>query len=181
MSRMLRSVLTMAATLIAAIGFFAAPAGASPLPATDLGRVDLAGYCRSQGYADAVLTGSTAYDWHCRTTGNHLADIAFDRACLQTVGGHDRIGNFYDPQSVHCWRYSPQPIAPDFTGWCQHRFGYDEAVLLGNTAYDWHCRSTRSGALADIAVGEACGFTLRGAGIDRFRNFYDPNSWECQR
>ncbi|MDI6100795.1 hypothetical protein QLQ12_19470 [Actinoplanes sp. NEAU-A12] len=181
MSRILRAVLLTVATLATALSVFAAPAGATPRTPYDLGAPDLGGYCQSQGYTDAVLTGSTAYDWHCRGNDNRQADISFDEACRWTYVPRNvhRIGTFSDPASVRCWFVSNrQGGAPDFTRYCRSQ-GFDTAVLSGDTAYDWHCRSSESGALADINVGQACFETYFGYRLDRFTNFRDPHSWEC--
>lgn len=162
----------------------ATPAAASPPPPTLLGGLDLGAYCRSIGYADATLTGSTAYDWHC-AGGSGQGDLAFDAACRWAYGNvHavDRIGEFHDPTSVRCWRVQPDVVTPDFTAYCTGK-GYSDAALLGTTVYDWHCvRYSRAGpTYYDVSVPDVCRETTLGyATVDRFVNFHDAHSWQCR-
>ncbi|SBT40270.1 hypothetical protein [Micromonospora auratinigra] len=184
MRRTLRTVLTTLSLLAAAL---AAPAAAhaSPPPPQELGGLDLGAYCRSLGAADAVLTGGTAYDWHCRAGDGRQSALAFDAACrwtYRTDAAVDRIGNFYDPTSVRCWRVRADVITPDFTRWCQAT-GRSDAVLLGGTVYDWRCVSySRAGVTyADVDVLAACRETTFGyATVERFVSFGDARSWQCR-
>ena len=180
----LRTLLTLTTMFLAALGAAATPAAASPPAPQLLGSADLSGFCRSQGYAGASLTGATAYDWHCVTGDDRRADVSFAEACrrqFQPRNTVDRIGDFHDPRSVQCWSVSGEPVTPDFDTYCQQA-GRGSAVLTGATVYDWHCRAGGSGALTDIDVRQACVGTVFGTAVmDRFRDFGDPYSWECRR
>ncbi|BAL87541.1 hypothetical protein AMIS_23210 [Actinoplanes missouriensis 431] len=160
------------------------PASASPPPPTQLGGLDIGAYCRSIGYADAALTGTTAYDWHC-VAGGRQGDLAFDAACRWQYGNEhvvDRIDDFYDPTSVSCWAVQPDVVTPDFEKYCTGK-GYSGSALLGTTVYDWHCvRYGRAGpTYYDIDVPAACAELTHGyARLDRFANFYDATTWQCR-
>ncbi|GAA0549192.1 hypothetical protein GCM10010172_34060 [Paractinoplanes ferrugineus] len=160
------------------------PAAAAPTP-QNLGGLDLGAYCRSIGYADATLAGSTAYDWHCVTGDGRRGDLTFAAACRWTYAtgaAVDRIGNFRDPASVSCWRVTPAIVQPDFTNYCTTT-GHSAAALLGTTAYDWHCVSyNRSGpTYYDVDILAACFYTVGGAAtVERFDNYYDPATWQCR-
>jgi hypothetical protein len=184
MRRTLRALTTALILLVAGL---AAPAAAyaSPLPPQELGGLDLTAYCRSVGAADATLTGGTAYDWHCRNADGRLTDLAFDAACrwtYRTDAAVDRIGNFYDPTSVRCWRVRADVVTPDFTRWCQAT-GHSGAVLTGGTVYDWRCVSySRAGVTySDVDVLGTCRETTLGyATVERFVSFRDAYSWQCR-
>ncbi|MEU1843003.1 hypothetical protein [Micromonospora sediminicola] len=184
MRRTLRALLTTLALLAAALGGPAA-AHASPPPPQELGGLDLGAYCRSLGAADAVLTGGTAYDWHCRGGDGRLGDLTFEAACrwtYRTDAATDRIGDFYDPTSVRCWRVRADVVAPDLTRWCQVT-GNSTAELRGGTVYDWRCvRYSRAGVTySDVDVLAACRETTFGyATVERFVRFGDPYSWQCR-
>lgn len=164
---------------------FALPAAASPPPPTHLRGLDLPGYCRSLGYADATLSGSTAYDWHCVSGDGTRGSLAFDAACRWTYGSEhavDRIADFHDPRSVSCWLVQPDVVTPDFTEYCTGQ-GYSDAALLGATVYDWHCvQYSRAGpTYHDIDVAAACTTLTHGyAKLDRFVNFNDAATWQCR-
>ncbi|MFC0006361.1 hypothetical protein [Micromonospora siamensis] len=184
MRTILRTLLT-ALTLLAAALVAPAAASASPPPPPELGGLDLGAYCRSVGAADAVLDGGTAYDWHCRTGDGRRNDLSFDAACrwtYRTDAAVDRIGDFYDPTSVRCWRVRADVVTPDFTRWCQAT-GHSEATLVGATAYGWRCVSySRAGVTySDIDVLAACRETTFGyATVERFVDFRDARSWQCR-
>ncbi|MEU4623900.1 hypothetical protein AB0G04_28490 [Actinoplanes sp. NPDC023801] len=184
----MRSVSKFLLTLLvglAGVLVIAGPVSASPRPPTELGGLDLGAYCRSIGYADAALTGSTAYDWHCVSGDGRQGDLAFDAACrwaYATEHAVDRIADFHDPRSVRCWRVQPHVVTPDFAEYCT-RTGYSDAALLGTTVYDWHCvRYSRAGpTYHDIDVAAACHELTYGyAGLNRFVNFYDAATWQCR-
>ncbi|MEV6301835.1 hypothetical protein AB0M02_20655 [Actinoplanes sp. NPDC051861] len=163
----------------------AGPASASPPPPTRLGGLDLGAYCRTIGYADAALTGSTAYDWHCTTAGGGQGDLSFAAACRWAYSSEhavDRIGDFYDPASVTCWLVQPDIVAPDFEEYCTST-GHSASALLGTTVYDWHCVNyNRAGpTYFDIDVAAACqALTYGYARLDRFDDFFDATSWQCR-
>ncbi|AEV87157.1 hypothetical protein ACWT_6140 [Actinoplanes sp. SE50] len=200
MSRMTRSAVRgILATLMVLLGAVATlmtsptAASASPIGATELGAVDLGGYCRSQGNVDAVLSGGTAYDWHCRTRDGQNTDLSFTKACQWTYPGElpgsaafvfDRIDNFYAPASVQCWKASTDEVtAPALDGYCSHHPTGDRAVLTGNTVYDWKCesQSPNGPVYSPVNVLQACQQTkMRNSAVDRFTNFYDPYSWQCR-
>ncbi|MGB2571935.1 hypothetical protein ACPFP2_26315 [Micromonospora citrea] len=182
--RVLRVLATVVLTLLTASAV-AAPANASPLPPQELGGLDLSAYCRSQGASDAVLTGGTAYDWHCRTADGRRTGLTFDAACRWTYATDsavDRIGDFYDPTSVRCWRVRADVVAPDFRRWCQAT-GHSDAALLGTTVYDWRCVTYSRGGptYSDVDVLAACRETTFGyATVERFVSFRDAYSWQCR-
>lgn len=72
---------------------------------TDLGGVDLNGYCQSLGDQGVSLDGSTAYDWHCvDPAGNHLS-IDMDAACQWQYSDPNAVsvlGDVNDPKSWSC-------------------------------------------------------------------------------
>jgi hypothetical protein len=184
----MRSVSKFLLTLLvglAGVLAVAGPASASPPPPTDLGGLDLGAYCRSAGYADAALTGSTAYDWHCVSGSGQQGDLAFDAACRWTYASDyavDRIGDFFDPASVRCWLVQPDVVTPVFADYCTGK-GYSDAALLGTTVYDWHCvQYSRAGpTYYDIDVAAACTDLTHGyAKLNRFVNFYDASTWQCR-
>lgn len=167
-------------------------AHASAPPPHDFGGLDLDAYCRAHGAAAAVATldGPTAYDWHCRSApGAPAASLSFTDACRSQYppGGYaqvvDRIGDFHDPSSVRCWGvHTAQPTSiPDLAAYCADH-GHTTAVLLGATVYDWKCAdatgSTRQ--LSDLSLPDVCLWEAgEEFGLDRFRDFNDPYSWEC--
>jgi type IV secretory pathway TrbL component len=51
------------------------------------------------------------------------------------------------------------------------------ATQVGTTAYHWRC--VTGGVAAGIDRTCACQNQYGVLAIDRFRNFYDRNSWEC--
>jgi hypothetical protein len=174
------------ATLVGLAGVLAVvtPAAAASTPAP-LGGLDVGAYCRSLGQADAQLTGTTAYDWHCVGRDGTRTDLTFAAACrwtYRTDWAVDRIGDFRDPASVSCWRVTPTILTPDFTNFCTTT-GHSGAVLLGTTAYDWRCVSyNRSGpTYYDVDVRAACAYTAGGvATVERFNDYYDAQSWQCR-
>ncbi|MEU8659166.1 hypothetical protein [Actinoplanes philippinensis] len=184
----MRSVSKFLLTLLvglAGVLAVAGPASASPPPPTELGGLDLGAYCRSIGYADATLTGSTAYDWHCVSGSGQQGDLAFDAACRWTYSSDyavDRIGDFHDPASVRCWLVQRDVVTPVFADYCTGK-GYSDAALLGTTVYDWHCvQYSRAGpTYYDIDIAAACNTLTHGyAKLDRFVNFYDASTWQCR-
>ncbi|BCJ40880.1 hypothetical protein GCM10010168_48200 [Actinoplanes ianthinogenes] len=61
-------------------------------------------YCHGIGADGAVLTGGTAYDWHC-VAGGARSDIDVLAACRETTFGYatvDRFIDFYDARSWQC-------------------------------------------------------------------------------
>ncbi|BEL07065.1 hypothetical protein Q0Z83_052560 [Actinoplanes sichuanensis] len=180
-SKFLLALLVGLAGVLAVAG----PASASPPPPTDLGGLDLGAYCRSIGYSDATLTGSTAYDWHCVSGSGQQGSLAFDAACRWTYSSDyavDRIGDFYDPTSVRCWLVQRDVVTPVFADYCTGK-GYSDAALLGTTVYDWHCvQYSRAGpTYYDIDIAAACNTLTHGyAKLDRFVNFYDASTWQCR-
>jgi hypothetical protein len=179
-SKFLLSLLIGLAGVLAAVS----PAAAASAP-QPLGGLDIGAYCRSLGHADAVLTGSTAYDWHCVDGDGAHSDLTFEAACRWTYAGDaavDRIGDFRDPTSVSCWRVTPSIVQPDFTNYCTTT-GHSAAALLGTTAYDWRCVSyNRSGpTYYDVDVLAVCTYTVgTAATVERFDNYYDPATWQCR-
>lgn len=178
---------TLLAVLVGLAGALAAvsPAGASSSPPQELGGLDLGAYCRSQGSVDAVLTGSTAYDWHCVGADGRRSDLTFEAACRWTYAtgsAVDRIGDFRDPASVRCWRVAPETVAPDFENYCTSK-GHSASVLLGSTVYDWRCVNYSRGGPTYFAVDvlAVCQKTTAGAAtVERFVNYYDARTWQCR-
>jgi hypothetical protein len=178
---LIRLLFTLLLGAGAALVLAIAPASASPPPPRELGAPNLTGYCQSLGHAAAVLSGDTAYDWHCRTADGRDAGIALDAACRWTHGidqAVDRIGDFHRPESIGCWRVRSDVVTPDFDRYCRS-IGADGAALTGDTVYDWHC--VTGGAPTDIDVLAACRETTFGyATVDRFADFHDAHSWQCR-
>ncbi|MDH6122694.1 hypothetical protein [Kitasatospora sp. GAS204B] len=164
----------------------ASSANASIPPHYRIGTPDLNAYCASRGDTAAVLDGPTAYDWHCVTSQGARSRIYFDVACQQQYGqGNttDRIENFYDPTSVSCWRVASLVyVPPNLAAYCQRALHHDGVVLTGATVYDWHCVDySRAGAsLYGISMPDVCIWSSGGyRAVDRFVDFYAPNSWRC--
>jgi len=182
-SKFLLALLTAIGGIIAV----AAPASASWPPPRELGGLDLGAYCRSVGYADAALTGSTAYDWYC-VSGSRREGLGLDAACRWTYPTEnvdrvavDRIANFYDPRSVTCWEVRQGTNAPDFERYCTSK-GHSTSRLIGPTSYDYRCVTWNPGGdiYTDIDVDDVCRESTDGiATIARFVDFYNA-SWECR-
>ncbi|MEV6347413.1 hypothetical protein [Actinoplanes sp. NPDC051851] len=174
------------ALLVGLTGVLAAvsPAQAASTPES-LGGLDLGAYCRSIGYSDATLTGSTAYDWHCVSGDGALADLTFEAACqwaYSTSEAVDRIGDFTDPTSAGCWRVTATVVTPDFENYCTST-GHSASILVGTTVYDWQCVSySRAGpTYYAISLPTVCAYTTgTTATIDRFVNYYDATTWQCR-
>jgi hypothetical protein len=130
---------------------------------------------------DAETVGTTAYDWRCSSNGGPKLGVDMPGACHNQIGPStvDRIGNFNDVNSWQCW--SVRNTAPsgglDLNTYCRS-IGYTTATAIGSTAYDWRCVNS-GGALGGIDTLRACRAQYGGLAMDRFRNFYDRNSWEC--
>jgi hypothetical protein len=124
--------------------------------------------------------GTTAYDWRC-SGGGHDLSIDMPGACHRQVGPRtvDRISNFYDIYSWQCWSVQNSVASGglDLNRYCTTR-GYRTYQAVGSTAYDWRCVRA-DGTLAGIDTTVACHDLYGNQSIDRFRNFYDRNSWEC--
>jgi murein DD-endopeptidase MepM/ murein hydrolase activator NlpD len=73
---------------------------------TNLGGVDLVGYCKSLGYVGAGLFGTTAWNWACvDKSGNHIG-INVTAACQWNYHRSDANSlwnDFYDPYSWRCY------------------------------------------------------------------------------
>ncbi|BFU46305.1 hypothetical protein [Krasilnikovia sp. MM14-A1004] len=162
----------------------ASASASTPSPA-QLGGLDLGAYCRAIGWADAALTGPTAYDWHCVANDGRRGDLTFDAACRWTYStgdAVDRIGDFRDPASVTCFRVTPTVTTPDFEHYCTAT-GHSAAVLLGASVYDWRCVSySRAGpTYYNVYVRAVCQWTTaQTAAIDRFVNYSNARSWQCR-
>ncbi|GIF04379.1 hypothetical protein [Actinoplanes siamensis] len=180
LSKVLLALIAAAAGALTAAG----PAAAASTP-HQLGGLDLGAYCRSIGYPDAALTGSTAYDWHCVAGDGSRHDLTLEAACRWTYSTDeavDRIGSFTDPTSVRCWRVTSATVSPAIDDYCVST-GHSAAALLGGTVYDWRCvnYSRVDPVYFDVSLPEVCRYTAGGAAtIDRFRDFYDARSWQCR-
>ncbi|GAA4599257.1 hypothetical protein BJY16_003014 [Actinoplanes octamycinicus] len=180
-SKMLIALVVGFAGVVAAIS----PAAAASATPQQLGGLDLGAYCRSIGYADATLTGSTAYDWHCVAGDGSRHDLTFEAACrwtYRTGDAVDRIGSFTDPASVSCWRVSPAVLTPAIDDYCVST-GHSASILTGTTVYDWHCVNYSRGGPTyfDVNLPAVCRYTAgTAATIDRFADFRDAASWQCR-
>ncbi|GAA2690334.1 hypothetical protein [Actinoplanes palleronii] len=179
LSKVLLALLVGLAGMLAVTG----PAAAASATPQQLGGLDLGAYCRSIGYADAALTGVTAYDWHCTGSDGAAHDLTFEAACRWTygTGAVDRIAGFRDPASVSCWRVTSTVVTPAIDDYCTST-GHSASALLGTTVYDWHCvnYSRVDPVYFDVSLPEVCKHTAGATAIDRFRDFYDASSWECR-
>lgn len=179
MGRVVRTAAVGALSLLL-VSLLAAPANAASLfrvvTADQISR-----FCQQQGSSGAYLATNDAYGWRC--SGGRGVDM--DRLCSQPAGDprFSRVANFYDPQrGWECWNsygYVGRLGRADFTSYCQ-RFGYTGAVS-GANAYSWRCSSPNR--VDGVNVRQLCQQKLPGrvGVIDRFANFYDPNSWECRQ
>jgi hypothetical protein len=180
MKRILMRVLAVLSGAAVVLG----TAGIGPAQAAaQVSGIDVPGACvyfYGAGYTPKIV-GTTAYDWRC-TNGTTEKGIDMPAACQyqrESVNVVDRIGNFNDVYSWQCWStVNGRPSGGlDLNGYCQS-IGYQTAKAIGSTAYDWRCVNF-GGALGPIDTTRACRHTYGGLAIDRFRNFYDRNSWEC--
>ncbi|RZU54235.1 hypothetical protein EV385_6183 [Krasilnikovia cinnamomea] len=70
--------------------------------------------------------------------------------------------------------------APDLGGYCRS-LGYADAIALGRSAYDWHCR-TADQRYADLTLDGACRWTYGiGEAVDRIGDFWRAGSVRCWR
>ncbi|MEU7904921.1 hypothetical protein [Actinoplanes sp. NPDC049118] len=79
---------------------------------------------------------------------------------------------------------SPRPPdhlgAPDLGGYCRS-LGYADAIALGRSAYDWHCR-TEDHRYADLTLDAACRWTYGNPdAVDRIGDFWRSGSVQCWR
>jgi len=158
-------------------------AGVGPAQAANyVGGLNLDTACSEQGNkAFARLVGTTAYDWRCVALNGSLVGINIPLACHNKYGPYtvDRIANFYDANSWQCWNtrnFAVPAGGLDLNSFCSWLNG-GVPKTVGTTAYDWRC--VAGGASAGINTTRACQNQYGGLAIDRFRNFYDRNSWEC--
>lgn len=177
------------AALLAAVvlSVLLTPLLAAPADAAGLNRKvtdsDIATYCRNAGYSGAVLTRGNAYGWQCTGPyGNGGVDM--ERLCSKPGldGPFARVGNFYDPRSWQCWvsyGWVSRVTASDFSAYCRSK-GYTGATS-GADAYSWRCSAPNRATT--FRVLDVCSMKSSGrVGMtDRFRSFYDPNSWECRQ
>ncbi|HLX56900.1 MAG TPA: hypothetical protein VKR83_07735 [Ktedonobacteraceae bacterium] len=67
---------------------------------------DWNGYCQSQGYASATLTGNNAYDWACVSSSGQRSGISVMNLCewqYYYAQAEGRLVNFNDPNAWECW------------------------------------------------------------------------------
>jgi hypothetical protein len=150
--------------------------------ANNVGGLDIAKACFTAGNKQTYRTvGTTAYDWRCVNLDGALVGLNLTSACHFQHGSDsiDRIGNFYDINSVQCWHVvNLAPVGGlDLDRYCRDNHSV-RATAVGSTAYDWRCVDSH-GVLTGIYTPRACQDLYGGTAIDRFRNFYDRNSWEC--
>ncbi len=72
---------------------------------TNLGTLDLNGYCQYLGGQGASLDGSTAYDWHCIDSNGDREDIDVNEACqwqFADMNATAVVGDINDPYSWSC-------------------------------------------------------------------------------
>jgi len=80
-------------------------AAATLYPAeSNLGGVDLDGYCRHKGYQGTKLVNNTGYGWTCYKGSSYVA-ISMTDVCHWTYGKRaiDRMGDYNDVMSWRCW------------------------------------------------------------------------------
>lgn len=107
-----------------------------------LGEVDLAGYCRAQGYSGVSLDGTTAADWHCTRAPNTKDSLSVIEACRWQYRRGQALARYADadnPDSWQCW---------------------DNVVVLGRVDLNKYCLSRGSFAARWDATG---GWNCRGA------------------
>ncbi|GIE84623.1 hypothetical protein [Actinoplanes regularis] len=183
--RSLSKVLLTLSVAFAGVLAVISPAAAASSTPEQLGGLDVGAYCRSIGYSDAALTGSTAYDWHCVAGDGSQHDLTFEAACRWAYGTDaavDRIDNFNDPKSVKCWRVTSTVVAPAINDYCVST-GHSASALLGSTVYDWHCvnYSRVNPVYFDVSLPAVCRYTTgTTATIDRFVNFRNSSTWQCR-
>jgi hypothetical protein len=73
-----------------------------PPPKPQGGPIDINGYCRHEGYIEAVLTDNTAYGWKCRAADGTLDGMTMWYACDWQYGGGTPQFVYSDPYSWTC-------------------------------------------------------------------------------
>ncbi|GID94145.1 hypothetical protein ACFQFC_09210 [Amorphoplanes digitatis] len=69
--------------------------------------------------------------------------------------------------------------APDLGGYCRS-LGYADAIALGRSAYDWHCRA--GDRYGDLTLDAACRWTYgTPQAVDRIADFWRSGSVQCWR
>lgn len=160
-----------------------------------LGGLSLLDYCDAHGYDGVTTDGSnTYYSWFC-TSGGAAIDthISMLDACrwqyTGTTNVWDTTDNFYSATGAWC-----------FTGtllgginlvlYCSS-IGWQDAVLLGSSAYGWSCKLRRINLttgkvyylykpLQQDDMNQACAWMYSSSLVRaRFDDFYTPTSWQC--
>jgi hypothetical protein len=177
---LVRALVVLSGVLLALGAVGTAPAQAAGNP----GGINVEDACHYYHGGDLnwhqATVGTTAYDWRCKK-GTAYDGINMPGACHYQYAGIDtvdRIANFYDITSWQCWQVKDLKPAGglNLTAYCQLK-DYDSAKSIGTTVYDWRC--VKGGTYYGIDIPDACRARYDASAVDRFRNFYDLNSWEC--
>jgi hypothetical protein len=148
--------------------------------ASNLGGIDLRSYCRSLGYTNEAIVGTTIYDWRCVNADGSQANIDMTNACRWQYGpgAIDYSNNFYVATSVSCAN-APTLLGGINLKWYCQLIGYANVTTVGTTAYDWRCVKA-DGTLVTVNMAWACVYQYGTAiAMSRFANFYSVTSWQC--
>lgn len=66
--------------------------------------MDLDGYCKYKGYAGVVLTGSTVYDWKCKSSSGSLIGMDLYDACKWQYIGVLNVAKFTNTNDPYSWK-----------------------------------------------------------------------------
>lgn len=117
---------------------------------TFLGEVDLAGYCRSQGYSGVSLAGTTAVDWYCDRAPNVRDSLSVNEACRWQYRqglALARYADVHNPDSWQCWGNVVVLGKVDLAGYCRAHGGL---AAQPRAAGVWYCHGAdRSFAIDD--------------------------------
>lgn len=150
------------------------------VPTATSSGLDVAGYCRSVGFADATfLTPYDAYSWVC-IDGDRQMSVDMGSVCHWQHGDslpYAVVENAEDAYSWRCIDTPPIPGGMDVAGYCRS-IGYGGASNDPTNAYSWVCIDSYHQADVDMAAvcqwqyGDQLPYPAAG-------NLYDANSWRC--
>jgi hypothetical protein len=147
-----------------------------------LGEVDLAGYCRSRGFLNVVLDGSTAYDWRCVGANTPKQSFSVIEACRWQYARPEALARYTDihnPNSWQCWNDIVVLGRVDLDKYCLAH-GYTRALLTGTTVDTYSCVSDQ-GRSAVIDEDSACRWAYGSrALVSSANSYFRPwEQWDC--
>jgi hypothetical protein len=152
-------------------------------------------YCKAQGYKRKVVVADdpgNAYSLRCMDKDGSLQTISVTDVCNYTYADKldaatgepvtwiDRLADAGKPFGWDCMPNFGVAGAPDMNRWCSSRgleLFYSGSVYQ---AYGWFCRNPNNGYIEGIRMDAVCAQTWGPNTLDRVRNVYDVNGWECR-